>query len=114
MIGDSSELGGPEPSEPLTWAEIRLRYPDQWVAIVDIEWVDDTDEFLTARVVGAGPRRVEPLVQARRFEGRFDEIGHLFTGRFRAPAPGFFVLNSALARVREQPEHAGGVLEDRR
>jgi hypothetical protein len=73
-------------SERLAWAEICERYPEQWVALVDIDWVDDdSDEFRTARVAGNGPRRADPLAQARRFPLRFDEIGHLFTGRVRAP-----------------------------
>lgn len=76
--------------EMLPWAEIRRRYPDQWVALVDIAWIDDTDEFSAARVAGHGPKRADPLAQARRFQSRFDEIGHFFTGRVRAPALGFF------------------------
>jgi hypothetical protein len=91
MMGDPHERDDLEPSEPLTWAEIRRRYPDQWVAIVDIDWIDDTDEFLTARIAGVGPTRADPLVQARRFQGRFDEIGHFFTGRVRAPSHGFLM-----------------------
>jgi hypothetical protein len=90
-MGESHEVGKLEPSEPLTWTEIRSHYPDQWVAIVDIDWIDDTDEFRTARVAGAGPKRADPLVQARRLQGRFDEIGHFFTGCVRAPAHGFFM-----------------------
>lgn len=75
----------PEVSEPLSWKEICLRYPAQWVAIVDIDWIDDTDEFRTARVAGHGPRRADPLVQARPLHGDYDEIGHFYTGRISAP-----------------------------
>ena len=40
-------------SEPLTWAQIRARYPDEWVCLVEIGWLNDTDlDFTTARVAG--------------------------------------------------------------
>ena len=76
--------------ELLPWAEICRRYPDQWVALVDIDWIDNTDEFSAARVAGHGPKRADPLAQARQFQSRFEEIGHFFTGRVRAAALGLF------------------------
>ncbi len=76
----------PSISEPLTWQDICLRHPAQWVALVDIDWIEDTDEFRTARVAGHGPRRADPLRQARPLHGRYTEIGHFFTGRADAPA----------------------------
>jgi hypothetical protein len=72
-------------SEHLSWEDICLRYPDQWVALVEIDWIEDTDEFRTARVAGHGPRRADPLVQARPLRARYEEIGHFFTGAVRAP-----------------------------
>lgn len=30
-----------EAAERLTWEEIRERYPDQWVALSEVEYVDD-------------------------------------------------------------------------
>ena len=72
-------------SEPLSWAEICHRYPEQWVAIVEIDWIDDSDELRSARVAGHGPRRADPLIQARSLPGRYDEIGHFFTGPVHAP-----------------------------
>jgi hypothetical protein len=71
-------------SEPLAWEEICARYPTQWVALVDIDWIEDTDEFRTARVAGYGPRRADPLLQARTLGGLYPEIGHFFTGRIAA------------------------------
>ena len=75
-------------SEPLTWEEICQRYPDQWVALVEIAWIDDTDEFACARVAGHGPTRADPLQQARLLNPRYAEIGHFFTGLIRAPTYG--------------------------
>jgi hypothetical protein len=73
-----------EPSAPFSWQEICQRYPDQWVALVEIEWTDD-DEILAARIAGHGPRRADPFEQARHLHSRYQEIGHFFTGRVRAP-----------------------------
>lgn len=66
----------------LSWQEICLRYPDQWAAIVDIDW-DDEDEVRASRVAGHGRRRADPLEQARHLHSRYEEIGHFFTGRVR-------------------------------
>jgi hypothetical protein len=77
-------------SEPLTWTQICERYPDQWVCIVEVDWANDRDfEFGTARVVGHGDTRKEPIDQARSWRDRYSEIGHFFTGRVRAPASRF-------------------------
>jgi hypothetical protein len=73
-------------SEPLTWQEICERYPDEWVALVEIDWVNETDfDFRTARIAGHGKRRTDPLVQARPLWDRYESMGHFFTGRVRAP-----------------------------
>ena len=73
-------------SEPLTWAQICERYPDQWVALIEIEWADDRNfKFRTARVAGNGKTRAEPLVQARPLRARYRQIGHFFTGPIIAP-----------------------------
>ena len=40
-------------SERLTWKQICERYPDEWVVLVETEWVNDTDfDFGTATVLG--------------------------------------------------------------
>jgi hypothetical protein len=74
-------------SEPTTWSEICERFPDQWVALVALDWVDDHDEpFRTALVAGHGSRR-EALAQARPLLKLFDGIGPLFTGQAPVTAP---------------------------
>jgi len=56
----------PALSAPLTWSEICARYPDEWVALVEIDWVNENDlDFRSARVAGHGKTRREPLDQAR-------------------------------------------------
>lgn len=89
--------GHPEASEieltaRLTWAEICRRFPDQWVALVEMDWIDEEDEFQSARVAGHGPRRADALLQARRLRDRYTSIGHFFTGPIRAPVGGFFAM----------------------
>jgi hypothetical protein len=76
-------------SEPLTWDEICGRYPDQWVAVIEIDWRDENHGygFRTARVAGAGKTRREPLDQARPLRPRYPEIGHYFTGPIDLPVP---------------------------
>jgi hypothetical protein len=72
-------------SEPMTWAQICERYPDEWVALVEIDWVNDRDfDFRSARVIGHGTRR-EQYEQARAWASRYASMGHYFTGRVRAP-----------------------------
>jgi hypothetical protein len=78
---------GPTVSDPLTWEEIRARYPDEWVVLVEVDWVNDTDlDFRSARVAGHGKTRKEPLVQARPLQSRYPAMAHLFTGPIRAPS----------------------------
>lgn len=90
-MSEARALSASEPTESLTWQEICRRYPDQWVALVEIEWVED-DEVRAARVAGHGPRRADPLEQARHLHARYEEIGHFFTGPIRAPRSGLFLL----------------------
>jgi hypothetical protein len=73
-------------SEPLTWKQICDRYPDEWVVLVEVDWLNDTDfDFRTARVAGHGKTRKEPLEQARPLREKYDAMGHFFTGRIRSP-----------------------------
>ena len=72
----------PTISEPLSWAAICERYPDQFVCVVDIEWTHPRDfEFRTARVIGHGKTRREPLEHARAWWDRYPSIGFYSTGQ---------------------------------
>lgn len=74
-------------SEPMSWGEIRARFPDQWIALVALDWADDRDQpFYTALVAGRGSRR-EALDQAKPLMKLFDEIGLFFTGELEPAAP---------------------------
>ena len=72
-------------SEALTWAQICERYPDQWVVLVEVDWVEKDEENLTfefrsARVATHGPTRRGPLMQARALRVRYPEMAHYLTG----------------------------------
>jgi hypothetical protein len=73
-------------SEPLPWREICRRYPNQWVTLVCIDWIDDGFEFRSAIVIGAGPYRSEAVRQARPLLNSFTEFGCFSTRRHRAAA----------------------------
>jgi hypothetical protein len=73
-------------SEPMSWGEICEQFPDQWIALVALDWVDDRDEpFRTALVAGHGSRR-EALQQAKPLRKLFVQMGPFFTGRAAADA----------------------------
>jgi hypothetical protein len=92
MIEDQT-TSEPVVSEPLTWREICARHPDEWVALVEIDWVNENDlDFHSARVAGHGKTRREPLDQAKPLRARYPEIGHFFTGPIRAPLRTYHVL----------------------
>lgn len=90
VMSEAYARPSPDVSEFLSWAEICDRYADQWVALVEIEWEVD-DVVRGGRVAGSGPRRADPLLQARALPTQYEEIGHFYTGRVRAPMSAFFV-----------------------
>ena len=67
--------------ERLTWQEICKRHPDEWVALAEVDWIDDVSlEFRSAIVAGHGPRRTDPLDQTRSARSRYPSMAHYFTG----------------------------------
>ncbi len=80
----------PEPlTELMTWQVICARYPDQWVALVEMDWDDETDWFTVARVAGHGTTRRAPFDQMRAAGLNYETVGHFFTGRIRPHALNF-------------------------
>jgi hypothetical protein len=71
-------------TELLTWKQICERFPDQWVALVDMDWDDEACDFTVARVAGHGTTRRAPFDQMRDGGLVYESIGHFFTGRIRA------------------------------
>jgi len=77
----AAKVLAPEISEPLTWAEICARHPDEWVCLVEIDFTHPNGlEFRTARVIGHGKIRSAPIDQARTWRRQYEEIGHFYTG----------------------------------
>jgi hypothetical protein len=68
-------------TEPLTWAEICERYPDEWVCVVDIDYDHPrVFDFRTARVVGHSKTKREAFDQASPWWDHYKLIGRYFTG----------------------------------
>ena len=69
--------------EHLTWEEICERYPDRWVALADITWVNRTDfAFTSAEVVADFVERkaATPTMKELHAANR-RSVGCFFTGR---------------------------------
>lgn len=107
------DIIAPAISEPLTWAAICERYPDQWVCLVEIDRIHPNDfAFRTARVIGHGQSRGEPLDQARPWRQRYRSIAHYSTRRpvaHRALSPRWFLrvvppVGPARFYPRDEPE----------
>lgn len=78
--------------EPLTWEEICKRFPDEWVVLVDIGWVNDTDfDFTTAAVIAHHKHRRDASPDVKAARTRNAEAGCFWTGEMRAPVPRFVV-----------------------
>ena len=73
--------------ERLTWEAIRVRYPDRWVVLVDLEAIADTDEFRSALVLGSGADRASTLAGVGPFRAGYNDIAYLYTGEIRATSP---------------------------
>jgi hypothetical protein len=75
-------------SGTLSWGQICERHPDEWVCLVEIEHAGPNDvEIVSARVVGHGKTKREPVEQAKVWWTRYSTIGHFYTGTLRAPSP---------------------------
>jgi hypothetical protein len=79
-------------SEPerLTWAEIRRRYPDQHVVLVETDWGDGTSfEFRHAVVFGCAPTEKEASPIVKQAFLKYRRVGTRWTGPPRRPDPRF-------------------------
>jgi hypothetical protein len=71
-----------EISEVLTWDQICARYPDEWVCLVEMDFIRPNGaELGAARVIGHGKTRRAPVEQAMPWREHYELIGHFFTGR---------------------------------
>jgi hypothetical protein len=65
---------------------IRERYPDQWVLMVDHDWLEhDPTRYNTARVLACGASRAEATARARSALDSYEGHGCRYTGTIRGP-----------------------------
>jgi hypothetical protein len=73
-------------SERLTWPQIRERYPDQWVVMIEHDWDEHSlASYTTARVLAQGPSRAEAIAHAEPELDRYESYGCRYTGTIRGP-----------------------------
>lgn len=71
-------------SERLTWPQIRERYPDQWVVLVEHDWDEhNLSSYNTARALACGASRAEALARARPALDAYNCYGCRYTGTIR-------------------------------
>jgi hypothetical protein len=74
--------------ERLTWDEICARYVDEWVVLVDTDWVNDTDfDFRATTVFGHAKTRKESVAVVKEASLTHKGIGCFFTGPLFGPDP---------------------------
>ena len=89
-MSTNSAHGVTDAPERLTWDEICRRFPDEWVVLVDIDWVNDTDfEFGAAVVIARYRRRKDASPDIKAVRARNVEVGCFWTGEIRGPIPRF-------------------------
>lgn len=78
---NAAEQVAPHETEPLSWAEICARYPDQYVCLVDTEAVElGSPEIKTGRVVGCGATRRAAFDPIRGLGAKYPLHSVRFTG----------------------------------
>jgi hypothetical protein len=83
---DAAEQIPAEPTEPLPWMEICMRYPDQYVCLVDIDHAEvRSPEIKTARVAGYGPTRSAAFHASHHVSAKYPRHAVRFTGVCTAP-----------------------------
>lgn len=83
---DAAEKFGSVGTEPLLWAEICRRYPDQYVCLVDVVHPRRGDpDIVTARVVGSGATDDAAFKPIRDLATQYPRFAVRFTGESTIP-----------------------------
>jgi hypothetical protein len=101
---DAAERLAPDETEPLPWAEICARYPDQYVCLVDIVRPPlRSPEIVTARVVGHGATHDAAFVPIRDLGERYPRFAVRYTGVCTEPLirPSLVIDNETLEILAE-------------
>lgn len=79
---EAARVAAAEISKPLTWAEICEGYPDEWVCLVETDYIlTNGPEIRTARVIGHGKTLGTSVEQAFLWRDQYDLIDFFHTGR---------------------------------
>lgn len=77
---------GLDPAPTLSWTEICVAFPDQWVGLVDVvKWSEAPYDVERARVICAAPSPRDVLRALDPYRDLDRSARHLFTGRIRSP-----------------------------
>ena len=91
MSRNAANAGTARP-EGLTWDEICERFPDEWVVLGNIGWINEPDfEFDKASVIGRHKRRRDASPEIKAMRARNVEVGCFWTGELRGPIPRFII-----------------------
>ena len=83
---DAAEQIASLETEPLRWADICARYPDQYVCLVDVVHPPlRSPEIITARVVGHGATDDEAFEPIRDLATQYPRFAVRFTGESTIP-----------------------------
>jgi hypothetical protein len=86
LASDAMSTPAMKPIERLTWDEIRQRYPDEWIVMAEVDWVNDTDfEFGTAIVLGHHKTRKDVSPSVKEAMKHYEDVCAFFTGRLVPP-----------------------------
>lgn len=83
-VATAGSLTPPHLTERLTWDEICARYPNQWVVLVDLEFVDGMYSDLRSAMVAGHGGNDESFEMAEPYRRRYRQFAHLHT---RLPDP---------------------------
>ena len=93
----------PVATELLSWAEICARYPDQFVCLIEIVWVEPgSPEIKAARIVGHGYTHDAAFEPIRDHDVRYPRFAIRFTGVSSEPLrrPSLIIDDETLELLR--------------
>jgi hypothetical protein len=101
---DAAERLTTDESQPLPWAELCRRYPDQYVCLVDIVRAEPrSPEIVSARLVGHGGTHEAAFEPIRELGERYPRFAIRYTGVCTEPLtrPSLVIDDDALALLAE-------------
>ena len=77
--------------EKLTWEEIKARYPDQWVELIECEWDETEPDPRNGIVRRHAKKRKE--IHEQFMKDPVDDSAIVYTGEFKVPDGMVFSAN---------------------